>query len=159
MKINRRKRRYFGVIMLCVLIGCFTLTSCSLLRLFGIGNDEGPVIGGDPSVWRGYSEDYVLSDNMTVCFSSLDSRDGYAVYESASFGRIGSLILPESLSLDDIKSGIEIEDYNGDGLNDAGIITNDGAVIQYIFVPDDISTWPDKVGGCFTRIDEEGGIN
>lgn len=155
MKINLRKRRYFGVIIVCVLIACFTLTSCSLLRTFGIENDEGPVIGGDPRVWRGYSENYVLSDNMTVCFSSLNSMDGYAVYESASLCRIGTLLLPDSLTLDDIKNGFEIEDYDGDGLNDVGIITSGGVTIQYIFVPADDGTWPDNVGGCFTRIDSE----
>lgn len=147
MKINRRGRYYFGVIIVYVLIACFTLTSCSIL--FGsseqrINEELEEPDGKDWRTWRSYGDQYVLSNEMTVSFSSLDSRNGYAAYDMSYGGRIGTLMLPEPLIFDDIGDCVfEIEDYNGDGLTDVGIKTNDGTVIRYLFVPDNIGTWPD----------------
>ena len=55
-------------------------------------NDLTGEIGNDWRTTRSYSDNIVISDELTVCLSVLDDTKGYAVYDSSDGNRIASLI-------------------------------------------------------------------
>ncbi|MBQ3911508.1 MAG: hypothetical protein II694_00865 [Lachnospiraceae bacterium] len=108
--------------------------------------DNGGEDGGDWRTWRSYTDDYVVGDGFSVCFSALDDKTGYAVYDSTNGNRIGTLAL-------DNVTGSEVfdtEDLNGDGLIDIAVTT--GAETEWFAYVD--QAWVDGVGGgCFEYVE------
>ena len=84
-----------------VLISVF-LFICTIWLLYGIQIREPEtepyfetdIAGDDWRTFRAYSEDLHLDDAGTLifCLSPLDGKNGYAVYDSASGAREGSLL-------------------------------------------------------------------
>ena len=101
--------------------------------------------GSDWRTWRSYTEDFVISDDVTVCLSPFDTATGYAVYNSDNGDRIGSLSGIET----DGSETIVCEDTDGDGVNELGITISDETVyFKYTGEP-----WIEgQGGGCFERI-------
>lgn len=111
-----------------------------------------PVPGEDWRTWRSYSDDYVISDDLTVTFSLFDEADGFAVYSAWDGERIASLIYPEGMSAS-WEDMFWVEDYDGDGLNDIGLFLEDGTELWFLFWPDRMGSWPDDPEGCFVLYD------
>jgi len=107
---------------------------------------EDDVCGRDWWTWRGYTENYELNENLTVCFSAVDSDDFYGVYDASDGTRIGSLQLGEYTAKD--TDGFEIADYNGDGINDIGVKLDNGQVLKYCH-DSESEPWPDDVTGGY----------
>lgn len=158
MKVLKKR---FGLLFVTVLLLSLLLVSCG-----GTGGDSGPVdvpddepiAGGDWRTWRGYSDEYVINEDLSILFSTLDERTGYAVYESESGARIATIKFPDDLTLDDvIMHEYIVEDYDGDGSNDVGIERNDGAIMWFLFDWDGYGTWPDDIAGCFPYLETVGG--
>ena len=102
---------------------------------------DGEIVGGDWRTHSSYSDDYVIAEGFSVCFSPLDNKAGYAVYNSADGSRVGTLE-----AQDVVAEGFVTNDINGDGFNDVTII--DGS-FSYIYVYAD-KPWIEGVGGgCF----------
>ena len=108
--------------------------------------DNGGEDGGDWRTWRSYTDDYVIGDGFSVCFSMLDDKKGYAAYNSADGSRVGTLAM-------DNVTGNEIfdtEDINEDGLIDIGV-TNGPETSWFAYVA---KAWVDGVGGgCFEYVE------
>lgn len=132
------------------------LAAAVFLLLGGIASDvpeaestDGQtVVGGDWRTWRGYSADYVITDELTVCLSELDNGSGYGVYDCADGGRIASLLAPDGTE-GFFDRDVVSADRDGDGSNDLGVELADGSVLWYCFDAEGLGTWPDDTDGCF----------
>ena len=109
------------------------------------GSEDAVSAGSDWRTWRSYTDDFVISDDVTVCLSPFDTATGYAVYNSDNGDRIGSLSGIET----DGSETIVCEDTDGDGVNELGITISDETVyFKYTGEP-----WIEgQGGGCFERI-------
>lgn len=108
--------------------------------------DNGGEDGGDWRTWRSYTDDYVIGDGFSVCFSMLDDKKGYAAYNSADGSRVGTLAM-DNVTGDEI---FDTEDINEDGLIDIGV-TNGPETSWFAYVA---KAWVDGVGGgCFEYVE------
>jgi len=106
------------------------------------GEDGGNIDGADWRTWRSYIGDYVISEDLTVCLSLFDNLKGYAVYDSSSGDRIGSLSTKKLSGNEDISC----KDIDGDGINELGIKTGDDYEwFRYTNDADD---------GCFEEVED-----
>jgi len=117
-------------------------------------SDEEPnddISDDDWRTWRSYSEDYKISDSLTVCVSLFDDCTGYAVYDSADGTRIASLVNDTEADIDLWE--IRVKDINGDGVNELGIALTNGETIWFAYSDSEI--WSeDNTAGCFERTNE-----
>ena len=144
-----------------VLISVF-LFICTIWLLYGIHIQEPEtepyfetdIAGDDWRTFRAYSEDLHLDDAGTLifCLSPLDSKNGYAVYDSASGAREGSLLWEPEKEADDM-SKIQLKDLDNDGIKEIGISMTDGQVLWYHYREELKGAWPENKGGCFEKID------
>ena len=128
-----------------VLISVF-LFICTIWLLYGIQTQEPET---EP-----YFETDIAGDAGTLvfCLSPLDSKNGYAVYDSASGAREGSLLWEPEKEADDM-SKIQLKDLDNDGTKEIGISMTDGQVLWYHYREELKGTWPENKGGCFEKID------
>ena len=119
----------------------------------GSGSDSN-IPGSDWRTYRAYSEDLHLDDKgaLIFCLSPLDNKNGYAVYDSASGAREGSLLWEPEKEADDM-SKIQLKDLDNDGIKEIGISMTDGQVLWYHYREELKCTWPENKGGCFEKID------
>ena len=119
----------------------------------GSGSDSN-IPGSDWRTYRAYSEDLHLDDTgaLIFCLSPLDNRNGYAVYDSASGAREGSLLWEPEKEADDMFK-IQLKDLDNDGTKEIGISMTDGQVLWYHYREELKGTWPENKGGCFEKID------
>ena len=144
-----------------VLISVF-LFICTIWLLYGIQIREQEtepyfetdIAGDDWRTFRAYSEDLHLDDAGTLifCLSPLDGKNGYAVYDSASGAREGSLLWEPEKEADDM-SEIQLKDLDNDGTKEIGISMTDGQVLWYHYREELKGTWPENKGGCFEKTD------
>ena len=144
-----------------VLISVF-LFICTIWLLYGIQIREPEtepyfetgIAGDDWRTFRAYSEDLHLDDAGTLifCLSPLDGKNGYAVYDSASGAREGSLLWEPEKEADDMFK-IQLKDLDNDGTKEIGISMTDGQVLWYHYREELKGTWPENKGGCFEKID------
>ena len=105
--------------------------------------------GGDWRTWRSYSDDYSITDDLTVCLSLFDDVTGYAVYDSANGLRIASLIKNTDADIDPWK--ITAEDKDGDGINELGISLTNGETLWFAYRSGE--TWSENnTAGCFEML-------
>ncbi len=113
--------------------------------------EAGDIVGGDWQTWRSYSDEYVITDGLTVRLSLFDDGTGYAVYDSADGSRIASLVNDTETAVDqwNITSG----DIDGDGINELGTGLTDGSTLWYKYIEGE--TWSENnINGCFERTDK-----
>ncbi len=103
------------------------------------------VVGADWRTQRSYTEDYRIGEALTVCLSPLDGGGGYAVYDSGTGARIGTL------AADGVGQGeILCEDLDGDGTAELGIAVS-GETVWFGYTGE---PWIEGTGGgCFERIE------
>ena len=107
---------------------------------------EAVEVGGDWRTWRAYSQAYEIGDGLSVMFSPLDERSGYAIYEAVTGTRIGSLIFPDN-TIDEVsRESFYVEDRDGDGRSDIGVPFEHGEVMWFVYGE---GIWPDEPNGCF----------
>ena len=82
----------------------------------------------------------------------MDGKNGYAVYDSASGAREGSLLWEPEKEADDMFK-IQLKDLDNDGIKEIGISMTDGQVLWYHYREELKCTWPENKGGCFEKID------
>jgi hypothetical protein len=117
----------------------------------------GGSVGGDWRTWRGYTSDYIISDELTVTFSGQTDEDFYCVYDAAGGNRIGTLLFEDGHLVEDAQSeDFLISDADGDGDNDVGVTLKDGAVMWFAYDPENLGTWPDNISGCFSYLRTDG---
>ena len=105
--------------------------------------------GSDWRTWRSYSDDYTVTDGLTVCVSLFDDGTGYAVYDSADGQRIASLVNDSGTDMEQWK--ISAADTDGDGVNEIGIVLTNGETLWFGYKAGEI--WSeDNTSGCFERI-------
>ncbi len=138
------KRHRFA--LACVLF--FTL----FFGLTGCGRGGQEPIGGDWRVQRGYSEDYALSDSLTVCFAPLDEGDGWGVYDASDGARIGSLMFTGTENRSNDIGTVQVSDHNGDGVNDIGLEAGGENLLWFGYDPEAIGSWPEDTSGGFYLI-------
>ncbi len=144
-----------------VLISVF-LFACTFWLLYGIQAQEPETepyfetdfAGDDWRTYRAYSEDLYLDDTGTLifCLSLLDNKNGYAVYDSASGARAGSLLWEPGKEAGDM-SGIQLKDLDNDGIKEIGISITDGQILWYHYRKELEDTWPENKSGCFEKAD------
>ena len=115
--------------------------------------DDDNIPGRDWRTWRAYSNDYVLSEDLTVCFSPFDNENGYAVYDSYSGARIGGLIFNGEY---DITNEFTISDHDADGISDIGVIVENDGIIWYGYNPSADDWSAENTGGYFSCIGSTG---
>ena len=109
------------------------------------------IVGGDWQTWRSYSDEYVITDSLTVRLSLFDDNTGYAVYDSSDGSRIASLINDTGTDVDRWK--IISEDIDGDGVNELGLGLTDGETLWYRYIEGE--TWSENnINGCFERTEK-----
>lgn len=93
--------------------------------------EDGGETGSDWRTWRSYTDDIVISDELTVCLSLFDDKTGYAVYDSSDGSRIASLVNDTGTDIDlwNIKS----EDINGDGSTEICVVLTDGQTLWFAY--------------------------
>lgn len=107
-------------------------------------------VGGDWHAWRSYSSEYQLDEDLRVLFSNLDEGTGMAVYDAESGGRIGTLLFPEGITVEDVwQEALQIADRDGDGILDIGLEVRAGGTLWFRFLPELLGTWPEPPDGCF----------
>ena len=110
-------------------------------------NDLTGEIGNDWRTTRSYSDNIVISDELTVCLSVLDDTKGYAVYDSSDGNRIASLISDSSSDLD--LWNVTALDLDGDGVNEIGAYLTNGETLWFRY---NGRTWNEEnPSGCFER--------
>ena len=110
-------------------------------------NDLTGEIGNDWRTTRSYSDNIVISDELTVCLSVLDDTKGYAVYDSSDGNRIASLISDSSSDLD--LWNVTASDLDGDGVNEIGTYLTNGETLWFRY---NGRTWNEEnPSGCFER--------
>ena len=110
-------------------------------------NDLTGEIGNDWRTTRSYSDNIVISDELTVCLSVLDDTKGYAVYDSSDGNRIASLISDSSSDLD--LWNVTASDLDGDGVNEIGAYLTNGETLWFRY---NGRTWNEEnPSGCFER--------
>ena len=110
-------------------------------------NDLTGEIGNDWRTTRSYSDNIVISDELTVCLSVLDDTKGYAVYDSSDGNRIASLISDSSSGLD--LWNVTASDLDGDGVNEIGAYLTNGETLWFRY---NGRTWNEEnPSGCFER--------
>lgn len=117
------------------------------------GPDSDPdLIGSDWRTYRAYSEDLCLDDTgvLTFCLSPLDNKNGYAVYDSASGARVGTLLW-ETETAADWSVEVQLKDLDNDGIKEIGVPMTDGEVLWYHYRKDLEDTWPENKSGCFEK--------
>ena len=116
------------------------------------GTEEtGDIVGGDWQTWRSYSDEYVITDSLTVCLSLFDDCTGYAVYDSSDGSRIASLVNDTETAVD--MWNITSDDIDGDGINELGIGLTDGRTLWYRYIEGE--TWSENnTDGCFERTEK-----
>ncbi|MCR5323460.1 MAG: hypothetical protein K6E85_09345 [Lachnospiraceae bacterium] len=119
----------------------------------GFLGENGGSEGADWRTWRSYSEDYVISDDVTVCLSRFGDGSGFAVYDSSNGNRIGSLVVEDaSGGVKTVEAGAEIkqEDIDGDGLKELGIVMPEDNTVWFHYTD---GVWTEGGGGgCFKLI-------
>lgn len=117
------------------------------------GPDSNPDLSGsDWRTYRAYSDDLRLDDTgtLTFCLSPLDNKNGYAVYDSASGARVGTLLW-ETETAADWQAEVQLKDLDNDGIKEIGIPMTDGKILWYHYRKDLEDTWPGNKGGCFEK--------
>ena len=110
-------------------------------------NDLTGEIGNDWRTTRSYSDNIVISDELTVCLSVLDDTKGYAVYDSSDGNRIASLIRDIFSDLD--LWNVTASDLDGDGVNEIGAYLTNGETLWFRY---NGRTWNEEnPSGCFER--------
>ena len=115
------------------------------------GPDSDPNIpGSDWRTYRAYSEDLRLDDTgMPIfCLSPLDNKNGYAVYDSTSGARVGTLLWGAEKEAD-WQAEVQLKDLDNDGIKEIGILMTDGEILWYHYRKDLEDTWPENKSGCF----------
>ena len=119
-------------------------------------NTAGNEAGADWRTWRSYSNDYVISKDVTVCLSYFDDGSGFAVYNSSNGDRIGSLVVrdasgnKENVSPDTV---IKCEDTNSDGVSELGVVISPERTVWFKYTGE---AWKEGVGGgCFLQTEEK----
>ena len=108
--------------------------------------------GGDWRSWRSYSDEYIITDELTVCLSLFDDSTGYAVYDCSDGSRIASLVNDTEIAVD--PWNITSEDIDGDGVNELGIVLTDGETLWYRYIEGEM--WSESnTGGCFEQVDTD----
>lgn len=159
-KTGQKKWRILVVVgIVPVLISVF-LFACTFWLLYGIqaqepepGPDSDPDLSGsDWRTYRAYSEDLRLDDTgtLTFCLSPLDNKNGYAVYDSASGARVGTLLWDLKKEAD-WQAETQLKDLDNDGIKEIGIPMTDGEILWYHYRKDLEDTWPGNKGGCFEK--------
>ena len=144
-----------------VLVSVF-LFICTLWLLYGIQTQkletepyfETDIAGDDWRTFRAYSEDLHLDDAGTLifCLSPLDSKNGYAVYDSANGARVGTLLWGSEKEAD-WQAKAQMEDLDHDGIKEIGISMADGEILWYHYREGLEDTWPENKCGCFEKVD------
>lgn len=117
------------------------------------GPDSDPDLSGsDWRTYRAYSEDLRLDDTgtLTFCLSPLDNKNGYAVYDSTSGARVGTLLWDLKKEAD-WQAETQLKDLDNDGIKEIGIPMTDGKILWYHYRKDLEDTWPGNKGGCFEK--------
>ena len=113
--------------------------------------EDDEILGGDWQTWRSYSDEYPITDDLTVCLSLFDDSTGYAVYDSSDGNRIASLVNDTENAVDPWNT--VSDDINGDGINELGIVLTNGETLWYRYVEGGM--WNENnVNGCFERTDK-----
>ncbi len=116
--------------------------------------ETGGIEGADWRSWRSYSEDYVISTDVTVCLSGFSDGSGFAVYDSRTGDRVGSLVIKNTAGdTENAGSNAEIkcEDTDGDGIKELGIVLSSDRTVWFRYTGD---VWTEgSSGGCFSQID------
>lgn len=123
---------YVGILSLLVSIILFV---CTILLVTAQDSEDEVAIGGDWRTWRAYTSSYVLSENLSVCFSAQEEDGFYAMYDDSSGTRIGTLFLGEYL-VKDTTGGFIFQDYDGDEINDIGVPLNNGQILTFSYNSD-----------------------
>lgn len=117
------------------------------------GPDSDPNIpGSEWRAYRAYSEDLRLDDTgiLTFCLSLLDNKNGYAVYDSASGARVGTLLWGSEKEAD-CSAEVRLKDLDNDGIKEIGVPMIDGELLWYHYRRDLEDTWPENKSGCFEK--------
>ncbi|MCR4740795.1 MAG: hypothetical protein K5886_11130 [Lachnospiraceae bacterium] len=111
-----------------------------------VNHDGSGVDGNDWRTWRSYTGDFIINEDLTVCLSAFDNGTGYAVYDSSTGDRIGSLMSIGTTGQEEIVC----EDKDGDGVNELGIVKKKDT--KWFCYTD--SEWIEGTdGGCFVPMD------
>ena len=150
---NRKKARTVCIV-LCAVLAFISAAFIALTLYFGwaVANQpaddmpmgENGVSGADWRTWRSYTEDYRITEEKSVCLSPLDDGGGYAVYDSETGARIGTLSLESAGG----ENGIRCEDIDGDGIPELGV-EGGGETVWFRYTGE---PWIEgEGGGCFER--------
>ena len=97
-------------------------------------------IGSDPHTWRGYSSGFQLNPDIRVVYATerVETPEGeclsYGLYEEDTLCFLGRMILTPEQSARvsfPIDENLKVEDRDGDGENDIGIVLGDGTAVWF----------------------------
>ena len=148
--LKNRKKARIACTVLCSVLAFASAMFIAVTLYFGwaVANqpaDEDGTLGADWRTWRSYTADFSIQEGVTVCLSVLDDGSGYAVYDSLSGERVGTL---EGCTVDGSEQ-ILCEDIDGDGVSELGISIS-GETIWYRY---NGNPWIEgEGGGCFEGI-------
>ncbi len=132
--MNKRKTRI--ALLLCLAMLLSMVVGCSS----GDSDTDDTIGGSDGADWQStgmYSNVYSLSDDINVYFLDLD--EGYSVYTNAKDSddepnHLCDIYLDEEqtqYSWDELTDEIVVEDLDGDGIGEIGLVASDDNILWY----------------------------